>query len=89
VVSFVSSLAAHEAFRGGPSTFVTDTQSPRPRGPSYTTPGDAILLSVAGRLAVSGRRVTLHLSSRGRWTHLLLDGITRLRALPAAGAAPG
>ena len=45
------------------------------------------LLSVAGRLAVSGRRVTLHLSSRGRWTQLLLDAITRLRALPAP--APG
>ncbi|MDP9435555.1 MAG: IS1380 family transposase, partial [Actinomycetota bacterium] len=44
------------------------------------------LLSVAGRLVVSGRQVTLHLSSRGRWTQLLLDGITRLRALPAAGA---
>ena len=40
------------------------------------------LLSLAGRLAVSGRQVTLHLSSRGHCTQLLLDGLTRLRALP-------
>ncbi len=46
------------------------------------------LLSVAGRLAVSGRRVTLHLPRGGRWTPLLLlQGISRLRALPPP--APG
>ncbi len=40
------------------------------------------LLSVAGWLPFSGRQTTLHLSSRSRWTTLLVDAITRLRALP-------
>jgi hypothetical protein len=40
------------------------------------------LLSVADRLAVSGRHVTPHLPRRGRWTPLLIDAITRLRAIP-------
>ena len=40
------------------------------------------LLSAAGRLAVSGRRVVLHLARVGRWSGLLLPAITRLRALP-------
>ncbi len=47
------------------------------------------LLSVAGRLAASGRRVTLHLSRQGRWTPLLVEAIARLRALLAPPAAPG
>ena len=40
------------------------------------------LFSAAGRLANSGRRVVLHLARIGRWTGLLLQAITRLRALP-------
>jgi hypothetical protein len=40
------------------------------------------LLSAAGRLASSGRRIVLHLARIGRWTGLLLQAITRLRALP-------
>ena len=40
------------------------------------------LFSAAGRLANSGRRVVLHLARAGRWTGLLLQAITRLRALP-------
>ncbi len=43
------------------------------------------LLSIAGRLARTGRRTTLHLSKRHRWSQLLLDGHTRLRTLPAPG----
>jgi len=41
------------------------------------------LFSAAGRLAVSGRRVVLHLSRAGRWSQLLTDAISALRALPA------
>jgi len=40
------------------------------------------LFSTAGRLAVSGRRVTLHLARTSAWTGLLLAMLTRLRALP-------
>ncbi len=40
------------------------------------------LFSAAGRLVNSGRRVLLHLARVGRWTGLLLQAITRLRALP-------
>ncbi len=43
------------------------------------------LLSAAGRLATSGRRVTLHLARTEAWTRLLLDALARLRALPALG----
>jgi hypothetical protein len=43
------------------------------------------LLSAAGRLARSGRRVTLHLARTGPWTQLLLDALNRLRTLPAPG----
>ena len=43
------------------------------------------LLSAAGRLAVSGRRVVLHLSRLGRWSGLLVAMISRLRALPVPG----
>jgi hypothetical protein len=43
------------------------------------------LFATAGRLAVSGRRVTLHLPRAGRWSGLLVAIVTRLRALPAPG----
>jgi hypothetical protein len=41
------------------------------------------LFSAAGRLAFSGRRVTLHLSRTSRWSGLLVAMLARLRALPA------
>jgi len=41
------------------------------------------LFSAAGRLAASGRRVTLHLTGAGRWTQLTVDATSALRALPA------
>jgi len=41
------------------------------------------LLSVAGRLARSARKVVLHLNQAGRWTDLLLNMIATLRGLPA------
>src|SRR5664280_136039 len=40
------------------------------------------LFSAAGRLAVSGGRVALHLSRAGRWSGLLVAILDRLRALP-------
>jgi len=43
------------------------------------------LLSIAGRLARTGRRTVLHLSKRHPWSQLLLDGLARLRILPAPG----
>jgi len=43
------------------------------------------LLSIAGRLARTGRRTVLHLSKRHPWSRLLLDGLARLRILPAPG----
>jgi hypothetical protein len=43
------------------------------------------LFSAAGRLAVSGRRVVLHLSRTNHWGGLLVAMLTRLRALPAPG----
>jgi hypothetical protein len=43
------------------------------------------LFSIAGRLAVSARRTVLHLSRASQWTSLLLDAITRLRALAVPG----
>jgi hypothetical protein len=42
------------------------------------------LLATAGRLAVSGRRTTLHLPRGDRWTQLLLDAINTLRSLATA-----
>jgi Transposase DDE domain group 1 len=44
------------------------------------------LFSVAGRLAVSGRRVVLHLSRTGTWTSLLVAMLARLRAFPSPAA---
>jgi hypothetical protein len=41
------------------------------------------LFSTAGRLAVSGRRVVLHLARTSHWSGLLVAILTRLRALPA------
>ncbi len=41
------------------------------------------LLSVAGRLARSARRVVLHLNRTGRWTDPLLSMLDTLRGLPA------
>jgi hypothetical protein len=41
------------------------------------------LLSIAGRLARTGRRVVLHLPERHRWSSYVIDGLTRLAALPA------
>ncbi|MGH3839099.1 MAG: IS1380 family transposase [Pseudonocardiaceae bacterium] len=43
------------------------------------------LFSAAGRLAVSGRRVVLHLSRTNHWGGLLVAMLARLRALPAPG----
>ncbi len=41
------------------------------------------LLSIASRLALSGRRHTLHLSKHSPGTALLLNMLTTLRTLPA------
>jgi hypothetical protein len=41
------------------------------------------LFSTAGRLAVSARRVVLHLARTSHWSGLLVAILTRLRALPA------
>ena len=43
------------------------------------------LFSAAGRLAVSGRRVVLHLARTNEWAGLLVAILARLRALPAPG----
>ena len=43
------------------------------------------LFSAAGRLAVSGRRVVLHLSRTNHWGGLLVAMLARLRALAAPG----
>ena len=43
------------------------------------------LLSIPARLARSGRRTVLHLSTHAPWAELLLQAITALRALPAPG----
>lgn len=41
------------------------------------------LLSIAGRLARTGRRVVLHLPQRHRWSSYVVDGLARLAAIPA------
>ena len=46
------------------------------------------LLSIAGRLARTGRRTVLHLAAHAPWAPLLLQAITSLRALPAPGRHP-
>jgi hypothetical protein len=43
------------------------------------------LFSIAGRLALSARRTVLHLAHTSAWTGLLIDAITRLRALAVPG----
>ena len=43
------------------------------------------IFSIAGRLARSGRRTVLHISSHAPWAALLLRAITSLRALAAPG----
>jgi hypothetical protein len=43
------------------------------------------LLSIAGRLATTGRRLLLHLAQPAPFTGLLLDGLRRLDALAAPG----
>ncbi len=43
------------------------------------------LFSTAGRLAASGRRITLHLARANQWSGLLIAILTRLRALPGPG----
>jgi Transposase DDE domain group 1 len=43
------------------------------------------LLGIAGRLATGGRRTVLHLSTHAPWAGLLLEAVTRLRALAAPG----
>jgi hypothetical protein len=43
------------------------------------------LLSIAGRLATTGRRVLLHLSAHAPWAELATTALTRLRAHPAPG----
>ncbi len=47
------------------------------------------LLSAGGRLVHSGRRWVLHYHRNGAWTQLLLEGLTRLRALLRPVAVPG
>jgi len=43
------------------------------------------LFTVPATLARTGRRVLLHLTAKAPWTHLVRQGITRLRALAAPG----
>ncbi len=43
------------------------------------------LLSIAGRLATTGRRTWLHLPQAAPFTALALDGLRRLDALAAPG----
>ncbi|WP_297701661.1 IS1380 family transposase [Mycobacterium sp.] len=43
------------------------------------------LLTIAGRLAVTGRRAWLHLAQAAPFTHVVLDGLRRLDALAAPG----
>ena len=43
------------------------------------------LFSIAARLAVTGRRRHLHLSSSAPWAALLVTAITRLQTAPATG----
>jgi hypothetical protein len=43
------------------------------------------LFSTAARLARTGRRIVVHLARDAAWTGLLLDSLTRLRALTAPG----
>ncbi|SHN88903.1 hypothetical protein SAMN05660350_04894 [Geodermatophilus obscurus] len=43
------------------------------------------LLSIAGRLATTGRRTWLHLARPAPFTGLALDGLRRLDALTAPG----
>jgi hypothetical protein len=45
------------------------------------------LFSIAARIARTGRRVIMHLARDAAWTDLLLDGLTRLRALTAPGSS--
>jgi hypothetical protein len=47
------------------------------------------LLSTAGHLATSARTRTLHLSEHAPWTHLLLQGLDRLKTLTALPAPGG
>ena len=46
------------------------------------TPKPVQPMTDAGRRATRTRRVVLHFARAGRWTGLLLQAITRLRALP-------
>lgn len=41
------------------------------------------LLTIPATIARHGRRITLHLASRSRWTSIILHAISRIRALPA------
>ena len=43
------------------------------------------LFSIAGRLAASARRRTLHLPAHAPWAGLLQQALTTLRAPPAPG----
>jgi len=43
------------------------------------------LLSIAGRLAVTGRRTWLHLARPAPFSHVALDGLRRLDALAVPG----
>jgi hypothetical protein len=43
------------------------------------------LLSIAGRLATTGRRVLLHLSAHAPWADLAATALTRLRTRPVPG----
>ncbi|MGB4777155.1 IS1380 family transposase [Microbacterium sp.] len=43
------------------------------------------LFTIPATLARTGRRIILHLSSRSRWSSIVLTGINTLRALPARG----
>ena len=43
------------------------------------------LLTIAGCLAVTGRRAWLHLAQAAPFTHVVLDSLRRLNALTAPG----
>ena len=43
------------------------------------------LFTVPATLARTGRRLLLHLADKSPWAHIVLDAITRLRALADPG----
>jgi len=64
--------------------FTADARHGRARGPPVGTQRLRLrLFSTAGGLAVSARRVVLHLARTNNWSALLVAMLARLRALPA------